>query len=95
MEQVRKSIHTVEKLYQHGAVDKTITLIDATLLRPIPMTWACTLSLIGTGYIYGIGRQNGFMLSGSELWIFFCGGWIIGVVSEALATLIHTLIIRR
>lgn len=80
-----------EAVLQHSVVDTTIKILGQTVLRPLSIACASLLALAGFSYTYIIAYQTGFALSGSELWFYFIGGWMIGMAIEATTYLLNLL----
>lgn len=64
-------------------------VLGRTLFRPLPLLFGASSGLILTLVFYGVAKYYGYALSGSEMYIFFGLGWVVGLIVDYALLLIH------
>ena len=79
----------ISKFIHLQPVEKASDVIGSTLARPNAMLYGSICAFITITLLYFVARYYGYKLSGFETIAAFCVGWLLGVVTDYLSTLLR------
>lgn len=79
----------ISKFIHLQPIEKASDVIGSTLTRPNAMLYGSICAFVTITLLYFVARYYGYKLSGFETIAAFCVGWLLGVVSDYLSTLLR------